>query len=60
MVHFTSITEISSNVSAMQLDIAVTGGNITMQDGVIARLRFYSISSGDENNTDGFVSSRCF
>ena len=48
MVHFTSITEISSNVSAMQLDIAVTGGNITTQDGVIARLRFYSISSGDE------------
>ena len=48
LVSFTSITEISSNVSAIQLDIAVTGGNITAQDGVIASLRFTAISSGDE------------
>ncbi len=48
VIHFKSITEISSNVSALQLDIAVTGGNITTQDGVIARLRFSAISPGDE------------
>ena len=48
VISFTSLTEISSNVTALELDIAATGGNITAQDGVIAELRFLAISSGDE------------
>ena len=47
VISFTNF-EISSNVTALELDIAVTGGNITTQDGVIAELRFLAISSGDE------------
>ncbi len=48
VIPFTSLTVISSNVTALELDIAATGGNITAQDGVIAELRFLAISSGDE------------